>query len=82
MLVDHGQSGLDCVTGSGDVCWLPGQEHLSLVLVVEPVEDLHQGAFPGAVFAEQCVDLPGLDVEVHRVVGQHPWEPFGDPVES
>src|SRR5690606_18328029 len=43
-----------------------------------PAEDLHQGGLPGAVFAEQDMDLTLIKIEVHLVERVHAWERFVD----
>ena len=45
---------------------------------MESVKNLHQGAFAGAVFAEQGVDFAGLDRQVDVVVGHHSGESLDD----
>jgi hypothetical protein len=53
-------------------------ENLAFVLLVQAIEDLHQGRLPGSVFAEQGVNFARVHVEVDAVVRQHPGESFGD----
>ena len=54
-------------------------EDLALVGVGQAVEDVHQGRLPGAVLAEQRVDLAGPHVEVDVVVGEHAGIALRDP---
>jgi hypothetical protein len=54
-------------------------EDLALVGVVQPVQDVHQGALAGAVLAEQGRHLTTSHHEVDIVVGDDTREPFGDP---
>lgn len=58
---------------------LPLPDQLARVGLGHPVDDLHQGAFAGAVFTEQGMDLPGLDTQVDPVVGQATGITLGDP---
>jgi len=41
-------------------------------------EDLHQGRFPCAIFAQDGVNLTRLDLKIYSVVGDNPRESFGD----
>ena len=79
VLVDHADAGVDGVAG--------GVEHHrpavdldpALVGPVEPGEDVGQRRLPGAVLAQQGVDLAGRDLEVDRLVGDDAAEePLGD----
>jgi hypothetical protein len=74
------------ITGINMKCWctidrLPAERDLALVGRVEPVEDVHQRRFAGAVLAQQRVNLAAAQIEVHVVVGEHPGEPLCDPAE-
>ena len=53
-------------------------EHLALVGLDQPVEDVHERALAGAVLAEEGMDLAGPDVEVDVVVGEDAGELLGD----
>ena len=57
----------------------PSMQDLALVGHGEPVQDVHQGRFAGAVLAEQRVDLAGREVEIDRVVGEDARISLGDP---
>jgi hypothetical protein len=37
----------------------------------EAVEDVHQRGLASAVLTEQGVDLPGVDIEGHPIIGDH-----------
>lgn len=50
----------------------------AVVGLVGAGQDLDQGGLPGAVLAEQTVDLSGLDVEVDAVQGPDSGERLGD----
>ncbi len=43
-------------------------QNVPLVGVVQAVEDAHQGRLARAVFAQQGMDLPAAQVEIHPVV--------------
>ena len=59
VLVDHADAEGDGVGGGGDADGAVVEEDLAGVHLVEAVEDLHEGGFAGAVFAEQGVDFAG-----------------------
>src|SRR3989304_1413408 len=56
----------------------PVQVDLARVGLLEAVEDLHEGALPGTVLAEQGMDLAGQDLEGHLIVGHEVTEALGD----
>ena len=60
---------------------LPVQEHLALVGLVEPVEDVHQRRLARAVLAEERVHLALAEVEVDRVVREDAREALRDAAE-
>ncbi len=51
------------------------------IRLVQPVEDVHEGALPGAVLAEEGVHLARGKPEVDVVVGDDAGEALGDPAE-
>ena len=61
-----------------DVHRLAVESHLARIGVDGTVDDLHQGALARTVFAQEGVDLPGLDRQVNRIVGHHRRVPLGD----
>ncbi len=56
-LVHHADAECDGVFGAGDRDRLAVDQDRSGIHGMESVEDLHQGAFAGAVFSQQSVDL-------------------------
>ncbi len=74
MLVDHSDAGVYRVLGRIQFEAVPIQINLSLVLCVQPVQNLHQSTLTGAVFAEQAVYLAVLDGQVYVVVRYHAGE--------
>ena len=68
VLVDHADAARDRVGGAADRDGFPVQRDLTLVGRGQPVQDVHQGRLPGAVLAEQRVDLARPHVEVDRIV--------------
>src|SRR5439155_26561967 len=69
------------------VLWTPDRYFLAvdedptLVGLVQPVDDLHQGRLAGAVLAEQAEDLALANLEGDGVVREHPREALRDPLE-
>jgi hypothetical protein len=45
---------------------------------MEPGEDLDQRRLARAVLADECVDLPGADIEVHVAQSLHAREGLAD----
>jgi hypothetical protein len=78
VLVDHPDTSGDRITWILELQPLAVDEDLSLVGVVEAVEDVHERRLARPVLAEQAVDLTRLDDEVDGVVGDHPGEALGD----
>ena len=81
VLVDHADPGRDRVARVVEGDGLAVDEDLALVVLVQPVEDVHQRRLAGAVLAEQGVDLAGLDRQVDVLVGDDPGEALRDPAE-
>ena len=78
VLVDHADAQFDGVVGIGDLDGGTTDLDLAFVLGIEAVEDIHQGAFARAVFAQEGQDLALFQRKADAVVGQHPREAFGD----
>ena len=57
------------------------EANLALVGLIQAVEDFHQRGLARAVLAQQRVDFPGAQVEVHVVVGDQRPEALGDPAQ-
>ena len=66
VLVHHPDPGLDRVPRRAEADRLPVQEDLARVVLVEPVEDVHQRRLAGAVLAEERVHLAPAHVEARR----------------
>ena len=69
VLMDHPEAGRDRIPRGAERHRPPVEEDLPGIGLVQPVEDVHQRALPGAVLAEQGMDLAGREVEVDAVVG-------------
>lgn len=63
----------------GDALALP--VHVPRVGVGDPVDDLHQGTFAGAIFTEQGVDFSGFNAQVNAIVGQAAGVSLADAVQ-
>ena len=57
---------------------VPHPPQLARGRLQEPVDDLDQSGFPGAVLAEQRMGLRGIEVEIDGIVGGKCAEPLGD----
>ncbi len=79
MLVHHANSGGYRIPGTTEVDRFVIEQDLPFVRFVQTVENVHQGAFAGTVFAQQGVDLTRLDHDIDRVVGHQGPKPLGDP---
>ena len=69
MLVHHPDPELQRGEGTADIDLLPLEEYLAGLRQFLAEEYLHQGAFSGAVFPYQTVDIPLSDGEVDIFVG-------------
>ena len=69
VLVDHADSAVDGISRVTDDDGLAAHTDLALVRCGQPIEDVHEGGFARAVFAEQRMDLAGAQVEIDAVVG-------------
>ena len=78
MLVDHADARGHRVARALKADQLVVNEDLAAIGVVQPVEDVHQGALAGPVLAEQSMDLTGADHQVNRIVGDQRAEALGD----
>jgi hypothetical protein len=78
VLVDHADAQGDGVVGLVDLDRPATDLDLALVLGIEAVEDVHQGALARAVLAEEGQDLALVERKADPVVGQHPREALGD----
>jgi hypothetical protein len=81
VLVDHADAGADRVARVPEGHRGPVNEDLPLVLLVQAVQDVHQGRLAGAILAEQGMDLPGRDREVDSLVRDDAGEAFRDATE-
>gem|GEM_PF-4050699 len=57
--------------GGADFHPFPFNPNLAGVRAIDAVEDVHEGDFSCAVFAQKGVNFAGLDIEVHLVVSQN-----------
>jgi hypothetical protein len=66
VLEDGGQSGLSSMGGISQLRTFPVDSDLARVRLVDPGEDLDQGALPGTICPQQGVHLPSGDPQVDR----------------
>ena len=79
VLMNHPNPQIDGVKRRSELDRLPPDIDLTLVGLIQPEQDIHQGGLPGAIFSKDCMDLTSLHVEIDTVVGDDPWESLGDP---
>src|SRR5690606_18421783 len=78
MLVNHADAERDGVVWIAN-CDRPAiNQDFALIWLVQPVDEVHQGAFARAVFAQQAQDLTLVELEVDMVIGEHAWKPLGE----
>jgi hypothetical protein len=78
MLVDHADARDHRVARASEGDLLVVNQDLAAIGLVQPIEDVHQGALAGTVLAEQSMDLTRSDHQVDRIVGDQRAEALGD----
>ena len=78
MLVDRPDSAREGIGGPGKAHGFPVDCDRAAIGVIEPAEHREQGGLPGAVFAEQCVNLARKQIEINVFVGENRPESLGD----
>jgi hypothetical protein len=76
--VHHADAQRDGIFGAGDFDRLAVDQDRSGIHGMESVENLHQGAFAGAVLSQEGVNLTRSDGEVNIVVGHDSGESLDD----
>ena len=74
MLVNHADPVADRIVGVIDLYLLPAHKDLTRVGSVEPIEDVHEGRFAGAVLSQQRQDLPLIEGQVDAIVREDTGE--------
>ena len=78
LLMHHGHAIFQCFFGAFEVNFFPIQINMSVVLVVNSEQTLHQGRLTGAVLAHQCVNSTALKLQTDMIQSLDAWEGFGD----
>jgi hypothetical protein len=81
LLIDDGDAEVLRLARAVEHDRLPVEDDLAGVRLIDPGEDLHQGALAGAVLADQPQDLAGMDFETDVLQRQHAGEALGDPLD-
>jgi hypothetical protein len=81
VLVHHADLQPDRLARRADVHRLAAEEHLALVGLVQPVEDVHERGLPRTVLPEEGVHLTATDIEVDAVVRGECAEALGDALQ-
>lgn len=79
-LVDHGDAELACLEGVLGLVGLAVEAHGAFIGGMGTGEHLHEGAFAGAIFADEGEDLPCPDGEVYAAECGCGTEAFNDPL--
>src|SRR5207245_5288708 len=78
MLTHHADPARDGIARRAKRSAPPGDEDLTLIRMLHPVEDLHQGRFTSPVFPHDRMDLALFDAQIDVPVGDHPRETLDD----
>ncbi len=78
VLVHHADAQRVGIVGVPHLYWFAVLADLAFLRLVQAKQDAHQGAFPGAVFAKQGVNLPPAQLQGDVVIGADAGKIFGD----
>ena len=78
MLEHHPDAQCPCLGWICDPRHLALPANISLVWTQHAIDDFDQGAFAGAIFTEQGVNLAGRNIQIDVVVGDATRERFTD----
>ena len=74
LLIDDGDAEVLRLAGAVEDDRLTVEDDLAAVRLIDPGEDLHQGALAGAVLADEPEDFAGMDFETDVLQRQHTGE--------
>ncbi len=74
LLIDDGDAEVLRLAGAVEDDRLAVEDDLAAVRLVDPGEDLHQGALAGAVLADEPEDFAGMDFETDVLQSEHAGE--------
>ena len=78
LLIDAGNADLPGLDGVAEGLLLAFHIDFTFFGDIDPGQHLDQGGLAGAIFPDQPMNLPGLDLYVHVPHGYHAGELFGD----
>ena len=79
LLLKHHSDSLQVgVGGALDAGFLPGNEDLPGVRLINAAQDLHESGFAGAILANEAHDLSRSDLDRDGLERMHPWEALLD----
>ena len=78
VLVHHPDSGIDSVTRAENACGLAAYEYLSLISLIEAVEDAHQGGLASPIFTDDAVYAAAPHRQIDIAVGNDRSKSLGD----
>lgn len=67
MLMYHAYAVRDRVSGDVMFILLSLQNDLAAVLMVQPVQNIHQRRFARPILTQQCVDLPWIYIQIDMI---------------
>src|ERR1043166_137195 len=77
MLMDHTDAERDSVMRRGYLARLAFNQDFTFVGFVESISDAHRRGFPGAVFTNNGMNRPRLDLDIDMVVRSYAAKSFG-----
>jgi hypothetical protein len=80
MLVYHADAQFQGVFGGIDMYRDAFQQHVTTILPIESVQDIHQGGFAGSVFTEKSVDLTFFRHKGYMIVGDDSGKALHDVI--
>ena len=78
MLVDHADTGINGRLGGSKKTRAIIDQDAAAIGFDLAGKDAHEGAFPGPVFAQQCLDFTGLNREADIPIGLYRAKGFAD----
>lgn len=78
VLMDHADSQTDGILGGVDFTLLAKDADRPFIGLGQPVQNIHNGGFAGAIFPDEAVDFRFLYGDVYMVIGQHAGKCLGN----
>src|SRR5205814_9195755 len=78
MLMHHTDAAPDRLVRAADPHRLAAHQNFARVLMVQTIDDIHQGGLAGAVLAQQRQHLAAVQLQADISIGDDTWEGLGD----